>query len=89
MIEIDVDKRRQAAEKEEKGRDAEVRAVFRGQSRFTLGERSDLPAGDGLAPGDQQYQVIDSETGRVFLIFDRRVIEKSALAADIRRQQGG
>jgi hypothetical protein len=86
MIELDCDKRREAAIREETARDAEVRGVFRGQSRFALGGRSNLAAGGGLAPFDQQYMVTDSETGKAFLVFDRRVIWKGSLAADIRRQ---
>lgn len=86
MIELDNDKRREDAKKEKKERDAEVRQAFQGQRLFALGEHSDLAAGNGLAPGDQQYQVTNTETGEVFLIFNRRVIEKRSLTADIRSQ---
>jgi hypothetical protein len=61
MIELDNDKRREAANKEEAERDLEVRGVFRAQSRFVLGGRSNIAAGNGLSPGDQQYVVTDSE----------------------------
>jgi hypothetical protein len=88
MIELDNDKRRKAAVKEEEERDLEVRGVFRGQIGFALGGRSNLAAGGGLSPGDQQYVVTDSETGRMFLIFDRRVVGKKSLATDVRRQLG-
>jgi len=40
MIETDIDKRRDAAEKEGRNRDVEIRRAFRGQSRFSLGARS-------------------------------------------------
>ena len=49
MIELDRDKRREAAIREETARDAEVRGIFRGQSRFALEGRSNLAAGGGLA----------------------------------------
>ena len=88
-FELDNDKRREAANKEEAERNSEVRGVFRGQSRFILGGRSDIAAGNGLSPGDQQYVVTDSETGRQFLILDRRAVGKKSLAADIRRQLEG
>ena len=86
MIELNNERRRAAEEKEVKARDLEVRGVFENQSRFGLGERSDIAAGNGLAPGDQQYLVTDRVTGEVFLIIDHRTIAKTALAVDIRRQ---
>ena len=80
MIELDVDKRREAANKEEAKRDAIVRSFFRDQSPV-VGERSNLPMG-----GDQQYSVFDPATGRTFIIKDTRVIRKADPAADVRRQ---
>ena len=49
-LELDNDKRREAANKEEADRDAEVRGVFREQNHFVLGGRSDIAAGNGLSP---------------------------------------
>jgi len=81
MIDLDVDQRHDAANQEERERDAVVRAVCQGQSRFVLRERSNLAMG-----GNQQYMVADSVEGRMFVIKDTRVIRKADLAADIRRQ---
>jgi hypothetical protein len=81
MIETDLNKRKEAAEKEDNEREAIVRGVFHGQTRLVPGE------GRGMAASiDQRYSVTDTATGRVFLVYDRRPIPKAELPADIRRQ---
>jgi len=86
IFELDNNKRREDENREIRERHAEVQGVFQDQRLFALGPRSDLAAGNGLSPGDQQYTVTHTETGKVSLIFDRRAIGKKSLAADIRRQ---
>jgi len=86
MIELNNNRRRDVETREVAERDAEVRKVFKGQTRFVLGQRSDIAAGNGLWPGDQQYVVIDSEADNEFFIFDRRrSVAKSNLGADVQR----